>query len=59
MRHETCRGCDGRRLNETALAVKFRDQSIAELTALPVAQLRVFLGKLKLDRAKRRSPATC
>ena len=46
--HVTCEACNGKRLNETALAVKFRDQSIAELTALPVSQLRVFLQKLKL-----------
>ena len=47
--HVTCPACDGKRLNATALAVKFRDQSIAQLTALPVAQLRVFLQKLRLD----------
>jgi excinuclease ABC subunit A len=47
--HVTCPACDGKRLNETALAVRFRDQSIAQLTALPVASLGVFLHKLKLD----------
>ena len=33
---ETCPSCEGRRLNPTALHVRFRDRSIADLTALPV-----------------------
>ncbi len=43
----TCSSCDGRRLNPLALAVKFRDQSIADLAGLSVAELAAFLGKLK------------
>jgi excinuclease ABC subunit A len=43
----TCSSCEGRRLNPLALAVKFRDQSIADLAALSVADLGAFLGKLK------------
>jgi excinuclease ABC subunit A len=44
-----CPDCHGARLNPLALAVKFRDQSIAELAGLAVNELSLFLGKLKLD----------
>ncbi|HEY7774036.1 MAG TPA: excinuclease ABC subunit UvrA, partial [Marinagarivorans sp.] len=44
----TCPSCDGQRLNPTALAVRFRDQSIAELAALPVDAAEQWFGKLKL-----------
>jgi excinuclease ABC subunit A len=47
--YATCPACEGKRLNETALAVRFRDQSIAQVTALPVSELGVFVQKLKLD----------
>ncbi len=47
--HVSCPACDGKRLNPTALAVRFRGQSIAQVTALPVAQLRLFVQKLRLD----------
>jgi excinuclease ABC subunit A len=36
---EPCPDCSGKRLNPTALAVKYRKRSIAELAALPVAKL--------------------
>jgi excinuclease ABC subunit A len=36
---EPCPDCQGQRLNPTALAVKYRKRSIAELAALPVAKL--------------------
>jgi excinuclease ABC subunit A len=39
---ETCPSCDGRRLNREALAVRYRDTSIADLTRLPVARLAAF-----------------
>ncbi|MEJ0099658.1 MAG: excinuclease ABC subunit UvrA [Pseudomonadota bacterium] len=45
----TCEECHGARLNPLALAVTFRDQSIAELSGLAVTELETFLGKLKLD----------
>ena len=44
-----CPDCHGARLNPLALAVKFRAQSIAELSNLAVDELGVFLDKLKLD----------
>ncbi|TQV78940.1 excinuclease ABC subunit A [Exilibacterium tricleocarpae] len=43
-----CRRCAGQRLNPTALAVRFRDRSIAELAGLSVAQAAVWFDKLKL-----------
>ena len=36
---EPCPSCDGKRLNPTALAVRYRKRSIAALAALPVAKL--------------------
>ncbi len=42
---EPCPACDGQRLNREALAVRYRGRSVAELVALPVAQLgKFFLG---------------
>ncbi|MDX1607392.1 MAG: hypothetical protein R3202_14465, partial [Candidatus Competibacterales bacterium] len=39
----TCAGCHGRRLNRVALAVRYRARSIADYSALPVAEaVRVF-----------------
>jgi excinuclease ABC subunit A len=43
-----CGSCHGRRLNPEALAVTFRDRSIAELSALPVDEGRRFFDSLKL-----------
>ncbi len=45
----TCPTCDGRRLNEVALNVRFRERNIAELTALPVAEVANFFQALKLE----------
>ena len=43
-----CGSCHGQRLNPEALAVTFRDRSIAELSALPVDEGRRFFDSLKL-----------
>ncbi len=43
-----CPSCDGQRLNPTALSVRFRERSIAELAALPVDAAEQWFGKLKL-----------
>ncbi|MEO8627137.1 MAG: excinuclease ABC subunit UvrA, partial [Betaproteobacteria bacterium] len=43
---EACPECDGQRLNPTALHVRFRDHSIAALTAMPVAQVEQFFSEL-------------
>ncbi len=48
-----CASCDGRRLNPEALAVTFRDRSIAELSALPVDAARLFFDGLKLAGRER------
>jgi excinuclease ABC subunit A len=43
-----CGSCHGQRLNPEALAVTFRDHSIAALSALPVDEARRFFEGLKL-----------
>ncbi|OMH26273.1 excinuclease ABC subunit UvrA [Motiliproteus sp. MSK22-1] len=45
----TCRQCQGLRLNKTALAVRFKEQSIATLAGLSVDDASQWLTKLKLD----------
>jgi excinuclease ABC subunit A len=44
-----CEACDGARLNEVARNVRFRNQSIAEMTACSVASMRGTMAKLKLQ----------
>ncbi len=44
----TCPACQGRRLKPEALAVRFHDATIADLTALSVARAGRFFGKLRL-----------
>jgi excinuclease ABC subunit A len=46
---QVCESCDGTRLNEVARNVRFRNQSIAEMTARSVAVLRATMAKLKLQ----------
>jgi len=43
-----CESCHGHRLNPLALAVKFRDLSIAELGAMSVQDLTTWFARLKL-----------
>jgi excinuclease ABC subunit A len=43
-----CSHCEGARLNPTALAVRFRDASIAELGAHSVDESETFFAKLRL-----------
>jgi excinuclease ABC subunit A len=43
-----CAACEGQRLNPVALNVTFRDQSIADLTGLPVEDALEFFKDLKL-----------
>jgi excinuclease ABC subunit A len=43
-----CETCEGQRLNEVALNVRFREHSIAELTAQPVSRAHEFFTALKL-----------
>jgi len=44
-----CPACEGRRLNPTALAVRFRDRSIADYAALPVSQVEALFESLRLE----------
>jgi excinuclease ABC subunit A len=44
-----CPSCDGQRLNAVALNVRFRDRSIAAITALPAAELGKFFEQLSMD----------
>ncbi|HTS52266.1 MAG TPA: excinuclease ABC subunit A, partial [Burkholderiales bacterium] len=46
---EDCPACEGRRLNPTALHVRFRGQSIADLTALSVASVERFFQELRVE----------
>ncbi|MFI4905640.1 MAG: excinuclease ABC subunit UvrA [Steroidobacterales bacterium] len=43
-----CESCHGARLNPVALHLRFRERSIAELTALPIKQLRALFEQLRL-----------
>ncbi|PWT75701.1 MAG: excinuclease ABC subunit A, partial [Proteobacteria bacterium] len=45
---EVCPDCEGKRLNPTALHVRFRDHSIADLTMLPVSRIAAFFASLEL-----------
>ncbi|HLQ02277.1 MAG TPA: excinuclease ABC subunit A, partial [Burkholderiales bacterium] len=45
---EVCPACEGRRLNREALAVRWRGQSIAELTALPISGVREIFRDIRL-----------
>lgn len=47
-----CGHCHGQRLNPKALAVRFRDRSIAELAALPVDAAEEWFAKLKLTASE-------
>jgi len=46
---ETCPGCEGKRLNREALAVRWQERSISELAALPVGKLETLFRDLKLS----------
>jgi excinuclease ABC subunit A len=43
-----CPSCSGKRLRPEALAVRFRDKSIAELACLSITDATVFLDKLRM-----------
>jgi excinuclease ABC subunit A len=44
-----CPACSGRRLNPTALAVRFRGRSIADLSRMPVSAMEEFFINLRLE----------
>jgi excinuclease ABC subunit A len=43
---EACPQCDGKRLNREALAVRFRNQSIADVSAQPISKALTFFERL-------------
>jgi excinuclease ABC subunit A len=43
---EACPDCDGKRLNREALAVRFRGQSIADMSAQPISKAETFFESL-------------
>jgi excinuclease ABC subunit A len=45
---EACPSCEGKRLNKEALAVRFRDQSIADMSAQPISKAHTFFEKLSV-----------
>jgi excinuclease ABC subunit A len=45
---QPCSGCQGERLNPTALNVRFRERSIAALAGEPVSQSQEFFARLRL-----------
>jgi excinuclease ABC subunit A len=45
---EACPACEGKRLNREALAVRFRGQSIAAVSAQPISDAHRFFDKLKV-----------
>ena len=46
---ETCAQCEGKRLNREALAVRFRGQSIADMSAQPISKAATFFEKLAVS----------
>ncbi|MGC8520680.1 MAG: excinuclease ABC subunit UvrA [Steroidobacteraceae bacterium] len=50
---QPCPACQGRRLNPVALAVRFRDRSIADLTHEPVLRAAEFFRRLKFSARER------
>ncbi|MDE1798706.1 MAG: excinuclease ABC subunit UvrA, partial [Candidatus Micrarchaeota archaeon] len=51
MRELPCPSCEGKRLKPEALAVKIKDQSIIDLTRLPVSEAYGFFADLKLKNS--------
>ncbi|HEX7606654.1 MAG TPA: excinuclease ABC subunit A, partial [Usitatibacter sp.] len=50
---ETCPECDGKRLNKEALAVRFRGESIADMSAQPISKAHTFFEKLAVAGRER------
>ncbi len=47
--HRTCQACDGARLRDESLSVRFQGLSIAEVNAMPIAKARAFLKASELQ----------
>ncbi len=46
---ETCPSCNGKRLNREALAVRYRDRSIADITTLAVGKVEAMFRDIALE----------
>ncbi|HET9651623.1 MAG TPA: excinuclease ABC subunit A, partial [Usitatibacter sp.] len=46
---EACPACEGKRLNREALAVRFRGQSIADMSAQPISKAQTFFEGLSVE----------
>ncbi|MCL4688934.1 MAG: excinuclease ABC subunit A [Burkholderiales bacterium] len=54
---EACPACEGKRLNREALAVRFRDQTIADVSAQPISAAHRFFDKFRSPRPTGESKA--
>ena len=52
-RDEICPACEGRRLRPEALAVRFRDRSIADLSRMSIRDVRLFAVGIELNERER------
>lgn len=52
LRSQTCKVCHGKRLNESALAIKIDGKDIIDICDMPVSQLKEYMLSLKLSKSK-------
>ncbi len=52
IRNQTCRVCHGKRLNESALAIKIDGKDIIDICDMPVSELLPYFENLKLTKFK-------
>lgn len=52
LRNQTCKVCGGKRLNESALAIKIDGKDIIDLCDMPVSELLPYMQNLKLAKYK-------
>jgi excinuclease ABC subunit A len=51
---QTCKECNGKRLNKIALSVKIQDKNIIEVTSLSVRECYDFFDSLKLNKTQQK-----
>lgn len=47
--YNTCKGCDGKRLSDGALAYRIGDRNLADMCQLEIAELAIELNQLNID----------
>lgn len=52
LRNQTCKVCGGKRLNESALAIKIDGKDIIDLCDMPVSELLPYMQNIKLPKYK-------